>query len=330
MKKMVILIFVIFLLCGCNEKIKKNSKDFYYMDTYINVTIYSNNKNKVSEAYNYINQLYSDYNKLSDRFKAYDNIININYINHKLSLNTDIKIDYRLYDLLNYSLKYYKKSNGLFNIALGNVIDVWSTYRDGTKVGVPTYEQLYNSGSTNISSLILKSDNTISKTSNISLDLGAIAKGYVTQIAGEYLKSKGLSKYLITAGSSSVKAGDYYNNGLYKIGLTDPNSPDDIYKILKLSNKVVTTSGSYERYYNYEGIRYNHIIDPKTLFPSNYMLSVTVITKDAALGEILSTTLFLMPIKDGLKYIKNFDKVDAIWYDLNGNVTLSGEMNKYE
>lgn len=330
MKKLVVLIFTIFLLCGCVSQNNKHSKDLYYMDTYINISIYSNNLSKINKAMAYIDKLYSDYNKLSDPYTAYDNIINLNYINNKLSLNTDTVIDKRLYDLLSYSVNYYEKSNRLFNIALGNVIDIWATYRDGIKIGVPTYEELKNSGSTDINSLLLKENNTVSKTSNIKLDLGAIAKGYVTEIAGEYLKKVGLNEYLITAGSSSVKAGDHYNNDKYKIGLTNPIKTDSIYKVLKLSNKAITTSGSYERYYEYKGVRYSHIINPNTLYPSNYMLSVTVITDDAALGEVLSTTLFLMPIKEGIKYIKSFDGIEAIWYDLDGNITSSNGMNAYE
>jgi thiamine biosynthesis lipoprotein len=173
-------------------------------------------------------------------------------------------------------------------------------------------------------------NNTIMKTSNISFDLGAIAKGYVTELVGDYLDSIGIHKYLITAGTSSVKAGDHYNNSRYKIGLTDPINPDNLYKVINGNNIAITTSGSFERYYEYEGVKYSHIIDPHTLSPQNYMLSVTVITDDAALGEILSTTLFLMPIKDGLNYIKQFDEVEAIWYGMDGNITMSDGMKKYE
>lgn len=168
------------------------------------------------------------------------------------------------------------------------------------------------------------------KSGDISLDLGAIAKGYVTELAGDYLDSVGIHNYLITAGSSSVKAGNHYSNNKYKIGLTNPTETSSLYKIINGNNISVTTSGSFEQYYEYEGVRYHHIIDPNTLIPSNYMLSVTVITDNASLGEILSTVLFIMPIKNGMEYIKQYNGVEAIWYAVDGKITMSEGMKKYE
>jgi thiamine biosynthesis lipoprotein len=318
-----------FFLGGCDES-KQYSQDMFYMDTYINVKLYSNDKKLINQAFNKIDSMYKEYDELSDRYRSHVGIMNINYINNKLLVNEEIQIDKRLYDILKYSKSYESKTNGLFNIALGNIIDVWKDYRDGIKEGVPTIDELKNSGSINSDALVLLPDNKIKKTENISLDLGAISKGYVTELVGDYLDSIGLHKYLITAGTSSVKAGNHYSNSCYKIGLTDPNNADDLYKIITGNNISITTSGSFERFYEYNGVRYSHIINPHTLFSNNYMQSVTVITDDSALGEILSTTLFLMPIKDGLEYIKNFDGVEAVWYGMDNKVTLSDGMSKYE
>lgn len=324
------LIFITILLSGCNKQPVVFSKDLLYMDTYINIKIYNTDKTKANEALDKIDNLFKDYDHLADRYKAYNNLYNINYINNKLLVNQSLKIDARLYALLKYAKAYESKTNGLFNIALGNVIDVWAKYRNGELKGIPTVPELKSSGSINMAALLLKDDNTIAKTEAISLDLGAIAKGYVTELAGQYLDSINIHDYLITAGTSSVKAGHHYNNDLYKIGLTNPKETNTLYKTIKVANKSITTSGSYEQYYEYKGARYHHIIDPISLFPTNYMLSVTVITDDAALGEVLSTALFLMPIKDGLQYIKQFDNVEAIWYGVDGKITSSPGMHNYE
>lgn len=318
------------MISGCSNQEKLYSKDLMYMDTYINVKIYSNDKALTEKALKNVESIYKEYDKLSDRYKSYDNVKNVNYINNKLGINQDLKIDDKLYDLLNYSKFYYDKTNGLFNIAMGNVIDVWAQYRKGEKKGIPTYNELKSSGSVNIKGLVLKEDDTISKTENISIDLGGIAKGYATELVGKYLDGVGLHKYLITAGTSSIKAGDHYKSDAYKIGLTNPNKTADLYKILKVKDMSVTTSGSYEQYYEYKGVRYHHLIDPNTLFPPNYTLTVTVITDNAALGEVLSKALFLMPIKDGLEYIKNYSNVEAIWYGTDGKITMTDGMKKYE
>lgn len=329
MKRYLYLLIIILLVSGCNKESTYLSRNMNYMDTIINIKLYDNSK-KALEALSKIDEIYSEYDKLADRYKAYDNIININYINNKLSINQDLIIDKKLYDILEYSKSFASKTNNLFNIALGNVIDVWASYRKGEKEGIPSIDELKSSGSINLDDLVLKDNNTIMKKSMIVIDLGAIAKGYVTEVVGDYLDSIGLHNYLITAGTSSIKAGNHYKNSDYKIGLINPSNPNDIYKIIKGHNMSVTTSGSFERYYEYEGIRYGHIIDPNTLFPSDHMLSVMVITDDAALGEILSTTLFLMPIDEGIEYLKQFEGVEAIWYESDNNIVMSDGMKAYE
>lgn len=329
MKKTIYLIMLVLLLSGCNH-ITMVSKDLSYMNTYIGIKIYNKDTKIMKEALTNIDKMYAEYDKLADRYKSYDGIININYINNKLGINERLKIDDKLYKLLDYSKRYNDQTNNLFNIALGNVIDTWVQYRDGIKTGVPSITELKNSGSIDINALVLLEDNTIMKTADISLDLGAITKGYVTELAADYLDSIGLHQYLITAGSSSVKVGNHYNNDRYKIRLTDPRPTNKYNKIVKGNNIAITTSGDYERYYEYDGVRYHHVINPNTLFPPNHMLAVTVINDDAALGEVLSTTLFLMPIEDGLEYIKQYDGVEAVWYGTDGTITLSKGMSKYE
>ena len=84
------------------------------------------------------------------------------------------------------------------------------------------------------------------------------------------------------------------------------------------------------RYYEYEGVRYHHIIDPNTLFPVNHVLAVTVITNDASLGEILSKVLFLKPVNEGLEYIKDYEDVEVLWYGIDGKITTSDGMKDYE
>lgn len=317
------------LLSGCN-KVSMISKDLSYMNTYINIKLYNANKELMDDVLTKIDKMYAEYDKLADRYKEYEGMINIYYINHKLNLNEEIVIDEKLYRLLDYSINHFNESDNLFNIAIGNVIDVWTEYRNGIKEGVPSIDVLKNSGSVDINALVLMDNNTIMKTANISLDLGAITKGYVTELVANYLDSISLHQYLITAGTSSVRVGEHYNNDRYKIQLRDPRPTNTHDKIIKGNNIAITTSGDYERYYEYAGVRYHHIINPNTLYPPNNMLAVTVINDDAAIGEILSTTLFLMSIEEGLEYIKQYDGVEVVWYRADGTMTLSEGMTKYE
>lgn len=334
MKKNIIVLTIIFIigLIGImiynNFRIKIYEKNLFYMDTYINVKIYSNDKKKANVALKKVDELYSDYHKLTDRFNSYPNLTNLYMINNNVSTEEYLKIDERLYDLINYGIKLYSESSGKIDISMGNVIDIWKGYRE-SQLGIPTIDELKYVNYNNIDQIELKNKNLI-KNNNLNIDLGSIAKGYVTEKVGQYLNSVGINKYLINAGGN-VLAGDHYKNDLYKIGLENPTSQiGDIYKVINLTNKAVVTSGGYLRFYEYNGKRYHHIIDPDTLYPTDYMQNVTIITDSSAYADFLSTYIFLLPVNEGKKYIESLESVEAIWY-LNDNtyVTSSG-FNVYE
>lgn len=326
-----IIIAAVILFFAFYEKkeVTAYSKGIFYMNTYINVKIYSDDSDKARKALDEVDNIYNKYHMLTDRYNAYENVKNIYYINNELEKDKKVKIEKELYDVIKYSIEAYDKTNGYFNIALGNAIDVWKRYRD-QGYGVPAYTELSNVGSLSIRDITLYDNYNISKSSGVKLDLGGISKGYATEVAGEYLESIGLDKYLINAGGN-VKAGNHYKNSTYKIGIEEPKKDsNEIYKIVKGNNISVITSGSYERFYEYNGEIYHHIIDPNTLYPTNYFYSVTIITKDSKLGDVLSTSIFLMKLEDGQKYINSLKDVEAIWYGRDGRVYYSEGFKKYE
>jgi len=322
----IILILIIVIGLHFSNYSKLYEKDYYYMDTYINVKIYSNNSKKVNKAFEEIDKIYNEYHKLTDRYNSYQGITNLYTINNNVLNNEYLEIDEELYNLIKYGINMYNLSNGKIDISMGNVIDVWKGYRE-SGLGIPTLEELKYVNYNNIDQIELK-DNKI-KNNNLNIDLGSISKGYTTKIVGEYLNSIGLNKYLINAGGN-VLAGTSYKKDKYKIGLENPNNPNDIFKIINIENKAVITSGGYNRYYEYNGIRYHHIIDPNTLFPANNMKSVTVITSDSAYGDFLSTYLFLLPVEDGMEYVNKLEDVEAIWYLNDDTIKTSKGIDKYE
>ena len=263
-------------------------------------------------------------NELTDRYNEYEGIINVYYLNNVLKVNESIEIDSRLSDIINYGIDAYNKTNGYVNIALGNAVDVWKKYREEGKNIPKTYELL--NLNVDIKSINLK-DNTFIKKKDVKLDLGSYVKGYVTEIVAKYLEDNECEKYLINAGGN-VRVGKSYKSSKYSVGLEEPFNVTNIYDTLLVENMSVVTSGSYQRYYEVDGVNYNHIINPKTLFPDNYTKSVTVVTKDSGYADILSTYLFLLPIEDGIKIVNSLDEVEAIWYA--DQIYYSESFNIYE
>lgn len=320
--KYIISIFIINLLI-IGFIYKKNKQELYtsnlfYMDTYINIKFYSNNNKKALNALKQAESLYETYHNLTDRYNSSSELYLVN------NTFSELEIDERLYDLIEYSKNWYFKSNGLFNINMGSAIDVWKKYRD-SGIGIPNKEEL--NVNIDIDSFTLLENNIIlNKDANI--DLGGIVKGYVTKLVGDTFDKLGIEDYIINAGGN-VLVGKK-TKGKYKIGIESPINTGEIYQVVKGNNISVVTSGSYERFYEYEGKLYHHIINPNTLYPSEYMKSVTVVCEDSALADILSTVLFLMPIEDGKNYLKQFENVEAIWFDNNNNIIKSEGFSKYE
>lgn len=329
MKKSLYYITILILLFGfyfsfTNRKVE-HSKNIMKMDTYISIKLYSKNK-KVDKILNDVESIYNKYDILADAYTKYDNVINVYYLNNVLEVNKEVIISKELADLIQYGIDVYNNTNGLVNIAMGNVTGVWKKYiNEGTEV--PSEKEL-NNLNININDIVLEGNKFLKK-SDVKLDLGAIAKGYVTEEVGNYLESKKIDKYLINAGGN-VKVGKSYKDGKYVIGIENPNDTNKMYKKINVENKSVVTSGDYQRYYEVNGIRYNHIINPKTRFPANNVKSVTVICDNSKDADMYSTYLFLLSLEEALNYVNNKDNLEAVFYVNEDNIITSKGFSSYE
>jgi len=291
------------------------------MDTYINVKVYVKSSDKANKLFDKVDKIYTKYQKLTD---VYDDNSDISLINNNKSNDEYLKIDKDLYNMIELALSYKDISNNKFNINMGNTIKVWKKCRDN-KNGIPTKKELNNSINNN--DIVLK-DNMILN-NHPSIDLGAVSKGYATKEVGEMLDDNKVFNYIINAGGN-VLVGKAYKKDKFSIGIESPTNNNDVYTVVKGNNISVVTSGGYERFYEYEGIKYHHIIDPDTLYPANNCLSVTVVTKDSAKADILSTTLFLLPVDEALELVNKLDDVEAIFYVNDNKIIKSKGFNKYE
>ena len=362
MKKIISFILILifaFTLSSCKENApKKNvieaNQIFSKFDTTIIVYIASSDSEK-SKNFNYyfteVSNMLDEYHKFFDKYKSYNNVVNIYSINHRES-NT-LTLDPKLIEALDIVLKEQEitKKDGkhLFNIALGPVLELWHDTREecgydplfGETTGAckaPDNTLLNAEYNTNPNDIILdKENNTITLKEGMKLDVGGFGKGYVAEIIADYLEEQGLS-YVINAGQSNIKfhleEGDiWYEN--VNIKITDPNSTyfETIYygTISLPSNKVIITSGDYQRYY-YDDVTnelYHHIIDPRTNYPGKSCRAVTLIGEDGGIGDIYSTYVFLLSIEEGLEFINNLDGYEAIWYGLDGTIYKSNGMDNY-
>lgn len=347
MKRIIFLIMALLLFTACtshkkpgmvessDKKMEKYELEFYdTFDTVITAVIYSSDEEKANEDLNYLAKRYRELNALFDRYKTYDGLVNVKTINDNAGKNP-VKVDPTLYELIKFSKENYTKISNKTNIAMGPIIDVWKAYSDKYIEGKNKEEVKKIMGNylpdqayleslrqyTNIDGIILNDDerSVFLKYPQMSLDLGAVAKGYATEIIGEELRQKGVESLLISAGGNVKIVGSPVDGREYfSIGIQNPDLEDENPVILTLKAKDISivTSGDYQRYFDLDGKRYPHIIDPNSLRPSDNLKSATVILKDSGLCDFISTAAFLSN-NDEIEEIANKTNSKIIWIDSN-------------
>ncbi len=325
MKKIVyaaILLICALTLCSCGTK-KYTAYSFDYFDTVTTVIGYAGTQKEFDAVGDEIFSALAEYHRLFDIYHSYDGLENLCTLNEK----REIRADVRILDMLSYAKEMYETTNGKCNIAMGSVLSIWHDYREDG-VALPPMALLETaSAHTDIRDLqIDRERGTVSLLDpEMTLDVGAIAKGYAAEMVARALEEKGVTGYLINVGGNVRTVGTRADGSKWQVSIENPIENGGSYlDTLSLAGESLVTSGSYQRFYSVDGKNYHHIIDPETLLPSEYFLSVSVVCRNSAMADALSTALFCMPFRDGLSLIESTDGAEALWLFSDGTVKLSG------
>lgn len=300
------------ILMSCNKSLASYGFSFYdYMDTFINVNFMAYSDKEKDQYKEDLSDLFSTYHELTNNYEDLSSdtpyLENIYSINQKIGQK--LEIDQELYEIIKAAEDIKTLTDGYFDISIGKAVDVWKNLIESYSNAGVIPESVYLSAVASVEALDLSENQIIlsiendkyyieTKGNDIKLDLGAYAKGYVVDLAAKYLASEGVTYYSVNAGSSSMYVGlnaneerDYFN-----VGLTCPTcSSSGTYGLVKyVEDQSVTTSGNYEQFVLYNGLRYHHIVSPITLMPMQYNHSISLISDDAGLLDALSTALFSM------------------------------------
>lgn len=348
-KGFILLIFILtsilFSACTPGEEIEteltRYSDSFFSMHASIIVQIYTESRTQFNEYMAGIEEIYTQYESLTDNYNSDNdedtlNIFDINeLVNHAdAGVETTLEINQELYEILEFGLEIEEMTNGYFNMSMGYLIDLWKDlledYNHGeiipdqilqaTKAEAALYEFIEDP----ISLEIVDGKYQITMKKGAKLDLGALAKGYATQKAADYLEANDVKYYLINGGSSSIVMGEKptIESGLFTIGLQHPllYPLQSFYGRFNLKNLSITTSGSYEQYMtDSSGNWLTHIISPITKEPANLYYTLTLVGEDAGLLDGLSTALFCMEETVLNSFLADLE-IEAIGFDINEDI----------
>ena len=157
----------------------------------------------------------------------------------------------------------------------------------------------------------------------MKIGLGGIAKGHSLERAAAALLAKGITSFTLSAGGQVYAAG-LKGDRPWRVGVRDPRGgPDDYFAVVEASDCSVSTSGDYERYFMKDGVRYHHIIDPRTGMPARGLRSATIVSRDATLADALSTAVMVLGRERGLALVEGLIGVEAVLVDVHGQVSVS-------
>lgn len=217
--------------------------------------------------------------------------------------------------VLDKALSVASESEGAFDPTLGRVVSLWGF--DRNEPGIPADEDLAAALRTvGYRRLSVDSDGVVRPTppgNPLWLELGGVAKGYAVDVAVAELTESGIQAGIVNAGGDLRSFGVRPDRGFWRIGIQDPDDPQGMLGVLEVDEGSVATSGDYERYFEKDGIRFHHILDPTSGLPvRNGIRSATVITRECGLADALATAAFVMGPEKGLALLERLEGVEGI------------------
>ncbi|MBU87279.1 MAG: thiamine biosynthesis protein ApbE, partial [Flavobacteriaceae bacterium] len=284
------------------------------------ITIVDNDQ---ANAENMINIAIEEISRIEKLISSWDKNSQTSLINLNAGVKP-VKIDLELFELISRSVKVSNLSQGAFDISYASMDKVW--YFDRKMTEFPSIEKIKKSvskiGYKNI--VLNKEDTTVFlKLKGMKIGFGAIGKGYAADRAKDILIKNNVKSGIINASGDLTAWGLKPSGKDWMVAIVNPINKDKVFSWLTIKNKSIVTSGNYEKFINLDGKKYSHIIDPRTGYPTEGILSVTIITDKAELADALATSVFVLGVDIGLNMINQLNGVDCIIIDDNNKIIKS-------
>ncbi|MFV2060467.1 MAG: FAD:protein FMN transferase [Gammaproteobacteria bacterium] len=324
------LIISLFSLVACSQTDSTNNeiKDSQFIfGTIVDITFYGDNNMKATEA---LQTISNDFKHMHKAWQPWGNMAMARA--NKLIVTTEwFSYNPSIHDLLVDGKKYSRLSHGLFNPAMGRFTKLWGFNTDKLTVTAPPAATEINAlldKMPSMNDLQIKGVRIKSSNPNVFFDFGAMAKGLAVDKAIKSLNEFNIHNAMINAGGD-IKVIGKHGDRPWHIGIRHPRKKDSILAgIDLLANESIFTSGDYERYFMYKGVRYHHIIDPRTGYPATKSISVTVIHPDAALADAAATALFVAGPDEWYEIAQSMGIKYVLLVDANGGIHMNPAMQQ--
>jgi thiamine biosynthesis lipoprotein len=290
------------------------------MDTIVSITVVAESSDTAEKA---IEIAFAQIGRFGDLINFYSDNSELAEINRNAGVHS-VKVSPQTLDVIGKAVSASEKSGGAFDPTIGPIVKLW----DFLNKKKPTESEIVKAlPLVNYKDILIdRADSTIFlKRKGMMIDLGGIAKGYAVDLAVESLKKEGILSGLVSIAGDIRTFGMKPDKRPWIIGIKNPRQTgekDELVAKIRLSEKAISTSGDYERYFISEDMRYHHLLDPKTGMPTSGCRSVSIVTDRAVDTDAFSTAIFILGAVKGMKVVKEMG-MDAMIIDSSGTIHMT-------
>ena len=317
-----ILCLGLFFITSCSKpESSAHRRSQFLMGTLVEISVYEKDKDLAQLA---IQNAFDEIQRMEKLMSTHIPTSEISQINQSAGLRT-VSVSPEVLEVIRRALYWAEQTDGALDISIGPVHELWDF--SGDHPALPDKNTLAQELlKVDYRKIQIENQTVFLMDKGMRLHLGAIAKGYAVDQAINILQDSNIRHALINAGGDLKTLGKRPDQTAWKIGLQHPRRPESILASFSLTEKAVATSGDYQKYFDHEGIRYHHILNPKTGYPVTGVMSATVVAKTVMDADSLSTALFVMGAKKGLAFIDSLKDAEGLIMNQDKSPHLSQGM----
>jgi thiamine biosynthesis lipoprotein len=318
MKKLATLFFLSLVFVSYGQITHK--KKLYMLGSPFEITVVAKDTIQGNE---YIDLAVAEVKRIENLISDWIPTTQISQVNKNAGIKP-VKVDTEVFDLVGRAIKVSQITSGAFDISYASMDKIWKF--DGSMKTMPTEEAIKKSVSKiGYKNIILdsKEQTIFLKNEGMKLGLGGIGQGFIADKIKALLQSKGCVSGIVNVSGDINTWGKQSDGKLWTVAIVNPMNKNKVFATFPLEDSAVETSGSYEKFVTFNGVRYSHIIDPRTGYPAQGVVSVSVFAKQTEIADALATGIFVLGVEVGIDLVNQLKGIECIMVDDTGKIHSS-------